>query len=270
MGFVKSLEEIAAHKRESVDFFDAEMLTVVWETKPEIIERLLPSPLKPASDPIAVAFVGWYPKTNFGVAYHESALFIRASYDSVEGNYCLSMPVSNDIALAGGREIFGFPKKMANFHFKKDGDVVSGWTERKGVRFMELETNLTGTFNDVAAMEKFMLAAGGDDGTIRGVSYNFKHFIAPGSAGSSAGFDYNPRLVRQETILRPKAMQFGEASVTLTHSEDDPWAEVEVVKVLGAMYTVGDNSMLGGTVVAETDATSFAPYAYLKWDKELK
>jgi hypothetical protein len=41
---------------------------------------------------------------------------------------------------------------------------------------------------------------------------------------------------------------------------------VEVVKVLGAMYSVGDNSMIGGKVVAEVDLMQFAPYAFLKWD----
>ena len=46
----------------------------------------------------------------------------------------------------------------------------------------------------------------------------------------------------------------------------DPWAEVEVVKMLGAVYTRGDNSMLGGKVVAEAAPMEFAPYAFLKWD----
>ena len=29
---------------------------------------------------------------------------------------------------------------------------------------------------------------------------------------------------------------------------------------------MGDNSMLGGKVVAEVDPMAFAPYAFLKWD----
>ena len=32
MGFVKSIEEIAKTYRETGDFYDAEMLTVIWET----------------------------------------------------------------------------------------------------------------------------------------------------------------------------------------------------------------------------------------------
>jgi acetoacetate decarboxylase len=94
------------------------------------------------------------------------------------------------------------------------------------------------------------------------VTYNVKHFLA--SDGS--GFDYNPRLIRERVILRPKLAELGEAEVELSHSDCDPWAEVEVVRILGAAYAVGDNTMLKGDVVAELDPIEFAPYAFLKWD----
>ena len=57
----------------------------------------------------------------------------------------------------------------------------------------------------------------------------------------------------------------GESGDTLLDG-DDPWADVEVVKVLGAIYTVGDNTMLPGSVVAEVDPTEFVPYAFMKID----
>lgn len=265
MSFVKTAEEMESKKRESVDFFGAQMLTVAWETKPEIIERLLPAPLKPAAAPLAFAFIGWYPATNFGVTYHEAALFVRASFQGEEGNYCLSMPVDNDIAMAGGREVFGFPKKMAAFHFAQDGNKVQGWVERKGRRFVELSADLGEPFNDMDGMQRFMLATATEDGKVRGLSYNVKHFITP----DSSGFEFQPRLVRQETIIKPSTIQFGKASVNLAFSPDDPWSEVEVVKPLGAMYTVGDNAMLKGSVVAEIDADAFRPHAFLKWDSDL-
>src|SRR5271157_1830170 len=147
MGFVKSLQEIMANIRATADFYDAEMLTVFWETKPEIIARLLPAPLKPTGEPLAMAFVANYPRTNFDVVYKESALFIRAAYNGEEGNYCLAMPVTNDIAMAGGREVYGFPKKIADIDITRQGETVSGWTERRGVRFMEVRARLAGKFN---------------------------------------------------------------------------------------------------------------------------
>ena len=80
MSFVKTYEEILGNAHENSDFYDAEMLTLVWETTPETIEKLLPPPLKPAQKPVVLAFVANYPSTNFGVPYLESALLVRASF----------------------------------------------------------------------------------------------------------------------------------------------------------------------------------------------
>lgn len=263
MGFVKTLQEIMANTKPTADFYGAEMLTIFWETKPEIVAKLLPPPLKPANQPIAMAFVASYPRTNFDVVYKESALFLRAAYNGEEGGYCLSMPVTNDMAMAAGREFLGFPKKMADIHFKRDGRSVEGWTERRGVRFMEVRAKLTGKFNHPAAQEILTAALKpGTDGAINAISYNFKHFPAP----EGGAFDYNPRLVRQETVLRPKEMLLGEADIILRHSDYDPWVEVEIVRILGALYLQGDNSMLRGKAVAEVGFMEFAPFAFLKWD----
>jgi acetoacetate decarboxylase len=60
----------------------------------------------------------------------ESALFLQAEYNGEEGAYCLAMPVTNDMALILGREVFGYPKKMADIYIKRNGEKVEGWTER--------------------------------------------------------------------------------------------------------------------------------------------
>ena len=132
------------------------MLTVYFETKTEILAHLLPPPLKPAADPIGIVFVANYPKTNFGVSYLESALFLTAEHDGDEGIYCLSMPVTNDMAMIGGREIFGYPKKIGKIYFAREGNHARGWTERHGTRFLEIKAKLTGKFNDEIAQTEIM------------------------------------------------------------------------------------------------------------------
>jgi acetoacetate decarboxylase len=260
MGFVKSHEELASFGAGTADFYDAEMLTIYWETKPEIVERLLPPPLKPVERPLVIAFVANYPRTSFGPGYREGALFLRAEFEGEEGSYCLAMPVTGDLAMAAGREKFGFPKKLANIHFDHDDDRVEGWLERHGVRFFEVRAKLDGKPNAEDFQNIFVGMFGSPE--TGAISYNFKHFLSP----DGTGFDYNPRLVRQETMLRPTAMRWGAAEVVLQPSDYDPWFEVEVVRMLGATFTVGNNSMLNGSVVAEADSTAFAPYAFLKWD----
>lgn len=259
MGFVKSLEEIAQKYQQTAQFFDAEVLTVYFETKPEVVKQLLPPPLNPGPMPVAGVFVANYPKTNFGVTYSESALFLQAAYDGEEGAYCLAMPVTDDMALILGREVFGYPKKLANISLERKGQEVKGWTERRGTRFLEVRAKLTGTFNDEAA-QKIMLENMGTELDL--VVYNFKYFPSP----ERTGFDYNPRLVKEVVQLRPTSLQMGEAELVLQSSDDDPWADVEVVRVLGAVYTVGNNTMLPGNVVAEVDQIQFAPYAFMKVD----
>jgi acetoacetate decarboxylase len=79
-------------------------------------------------------------------------------------------------------------------------------------------------------------------------------------------FDYPPRLIQGETVFRPKTFTFAEVEIDVTPSEFDPWHEVPVKRMLGGFYSVGDNSMLKGKVMAEVDPIEFAPYAFLKWE----
>jgi acetoacetate decarboxylase len=79
-------------------------------------------------------------------------------------------------------------------------------------------------------------------------------------------FDYPPRLVRRETEFHPRSTGIGEGEIVFRPSEFDPWAELEVVRMLGAVYTTGSIVMDKGTVVDEVNGMAFLPYAFLKWD----
>ena len=52
MGFVKTMEEIAVGYRETGDFYDAEVLTVFFETNPQTSQRFIPPPLSLGPLPI--------------------------------------------------------------------------------------------------------------------------------------------------------------------------------------------------------------------------
>jgi acetoacetate decarboxylase len=263
VGFVQSPEELVGFRaRETFDFFDAEALTVYWETSSMTVERLLPPPLEPARRPLVTAFLANYPSTSFGVGYREAALFLRAAFGGEEGGYCLAMSVTDDMALVGGREIFGYPTKLAAIEFARHGQEAGGWAERRGVRFFELRATLGGQPNAEGGLAAIAATRGSDGGPSVLTVYNFKHFIAP----DLDGFDYPPRLIREEVEFRPAAVEVGEAEVALRPSAYAPWSEVEVARVLGAVYTNGHCSMRRGWVAAEADAIEFAPYSMLKFD----
>lgn len=256
-GFVKSYKGLMSRGRPTADFTDAEMLWLVWETTPEAISTLLPPPLKPAAKPVALAFLANYPSTNFSVPYKESALLIRASYKGSEGYYCLSMPVTDDMAMAGGREGWGYPKKMANISFSRTGDSAEGYTERHGIKFMQVKAKLTNKVNDDNAALDELLALGiNPNGEFSDRSFLFKHSPSPVANGI---FDYPPLLVEGFTRMRPKTFLWAETEIDITASKFDPWGEVPVERMLGGFYCVGDNSMLHGKVLQKVNALEFLP-----------
>jgi len=261
LDFVKSLEELNELKRESFDFYDAEFLIVYWETKPEIVSKMLPYPLKSTKYPIATAFVANYPKTNFGVKYKEAALFLYAEYKNIIGIYCLAMPVDNDMALIGGRELFGYPKKMSNIYFKKSEKEVEGWVERHGKRYFEVKAKLTNKTNAKDAM-KILLDLGLNPNKPGSITYNFKYFKSP----TYNGFDYNPRLIREEITMQASELKISEVEIKLKPSVEDPWSSIEIVRILGGLYIKTNSQMQPGEVVAEVEQDKFEPFAYAKID----
>ena len=62
MSFITPKEEQYRFKLESDDLLDIDSLNITWETKPEIVERLLPPPLEPSDRPIAQAYVALFRK----------------------------------------------------------------------------------------------------------------------------------------------------------------------------------------------------------------
>ena len=258
MSFVKTPQELLRLRQKKFDFYNAEMVFAVWLTRPDVVERLLPPPLKPAGLPMATAFIATYPRTSFGPPYNEAALFLSAQYNNVLGSYCLAMPVTNDMAMAGGREVFGFPKKIAQqIQLAKLGEKTIGFVERNGIHFFELEFT-----HDEQSVPEYLKQSFDITNEAGAGTYLFKSFMAP----DDQIFDYPPRLIRQNTVFRPTIIEWGQAQVKLIPSDYDPWYEVEVVNPLGALRIVGNNTMLPGQVLAEVDPLEFAPYAFTKWD----
>ena len=249
MGFVKTKEELDAYYGLAYRrFYGAEMLGLMFETRPEIIKRLLPPPLEPGENPTGMMFIAHYPKTNLGPGYREGALFVSCRYGDETGSYCLSMPIDDDTRMHNGRDIYGFPKKLAVIHTEREGQEVTGRVERNGVRFVEIKASLTGSLPELPELGPVFL------------------FKGMPRADLEPGFDGPVYLVRQKTEIEMKSFEIGTAQLTMRESETDPWAEVEVTKVLIAFYLVSDNTMQPGRVVAEVNPDEYLPYYYKMTD----
>jgi acetoacetate decarboxylase len=250
MGFVKSKEELDKYYGIGVrKFFNAQMLGAMFETGPEIVKRLLPPPLEPADTPGGLMFIARYPETNLGPGYREAALFLRCKYQGEPGSYCLGMPIdSEEDRMHNGRDIFGFPKKMAKIQLEKNGPEVHGWVERRGIRFVAIKASLTGKLPEMPKL---------------GPTFLFK---ASPRIDLSPGFDGPVLLCRHQTDIEMKSLEIGSAQINLQESWSDPWAEIEITKIVIAFYLISDNTMQPGKVLTEVDGNAYLPYYFKMLD----
>jgi len=59
-------------------------------------------------------------------AYTETGQVIPVKYKGQHGGYVHSMYLDDDAPIAGGRELWGFPKKLANPKIVHEGEVIVG------------------------------------------------------------------------------------------------------------------------------------------------
>jgi len=250
MGFVKTPQEMEQYYGRAVRVFPgAQMLGILYETEPAIIARLLPPPLEPAAEPWALSYIADFPETNLGPEYREGALFIRCRYEGEVGNYCLSMPLDDEARMHNGRNIYGFPKKLAKVELHRDGSKAEGWVERHGVRFVTVRTELTTQL---------------DEPPIKvGPNFLFKYMPA---ANLGRGFDGPVLLVRQRTELEYARFEMGPGEIVFEDAPHDPWSDVVCKQVIASYHFTSTNRMLPGEVLAEADPVAFLPYSFSRTD----
>ena len=245
-------------------FAGAEMLRAHYRTLPDAVSAVLPKPLEPPPDPLATAFVARYPETNFSPPYNEGALLVDALYKGEHGLYCLAMPVTDDMAMIGGREYYGYPKKIADeITLDHDGGRIVGRVIRKGTELLHIEAELT----DQASPTDIGFTVTEDlDGktAIKAVSFLFKYF----PSATTRGFEHSPRLIRQVSLLTPREpLETGAGKLELASTRFDPLGEIPVIELLTVSYGVFDSVMLPGTVAAQIrNPLRFARHALFKTD----
>jgi acetoacetate decarboxylase len=246
--FVKTLDEIKRIQKtySRCHLLATQNLVVTFETSPEAVRALLPPPLEPALEPLGSAWVGEIGNSNSVGPYLGAALFIKARYGDIIGDYCLSMPVSRAEAVSYGRELYGEPRKLANLIFEQQGEHVWGYAERHRIRILSLRGRMTGA------------AATGRRETS---TFHFK--FTPRADG--VGFDCPPQLIHVTGDTNITAARRGRGELVFRDSAHDPVSDIPVKQVIEAIYTEGD-VYTTGRVLCEVDQEAFLPYAFGKMD----
>jgi acetoacetate decarboxylase len=114
-------------------FVDREFLIITYHTDPEALAAVVPAPLEVAEPVVKFEFIKMPDSTGFG-HYCEAGQVIPVTYEGVSGGYVHAMYLNDHSPIAGGREIWGFPKKLATPHVAVDKDTLVGTLDYYGLR----------------------------------------------------------------------------------------------------------------------------------------
>ncbi len=115
-------------------FVDREYLIITYESDPAAIRAALPEPLQPdGSNTVLYEFIRMPDSAGFG-DYTESGVVIPALLHGEHVNFTAQMYLDDEPPIAGGREIWGFPKKNGNPKLAIVHDTLTGILEYAGVQ----------------------------------------------------------------------------------------------------------------------------------------
>ncbi len=250
--YAKSAEQLAQARAAGPGFLEAEVRSIraIYETSPELIAAVLPRPLEPAARPEVHAIV-----SDVTIHLPGGAIFplgagtfgVRCTYQGVEGLYPLTMPMTTEAAVVGGREIYGEPKKLAEITLTEENGVHVGRITRMGIPYLEVRGRVIGTHPPVDRVD---------------LAYTFKALPSPPPA---VGFDGEPLLCRLEWKHRRKATQVLEGEVLLEDSPFDPVADLPVRKLVTLELETGATES-NGAVLRSIPGEWLQPFIHQRYD----
>ncbi|HVN35330.1 MAG TPA: acetoacetate decarboxylase [Casimicrobiaceae bacterium] len=106
-------------------FVDREFFIVTYRTDPDVLRGVIPAPLEFIDPIVKYEFIRMPDSTGFG-DYTETGQVIPVSFRGERGGYVHAMYLDDESPIAGGRELWGFPKKLAAPKLTVEKDTLLG------------------------------------------------------------------------------------------------------------------------------------------------
>lgn len=220
-------------------FVDREYMIISYESDPDAIRAVIPAPLEPAPGNVVLyEWINMPDSTGFG-SYSESGTVIPCIMKGPDGadipiNFTLNMFLDCEPPIAGGREIWGFPKKFANPECKVVADTLVGRLSYGGMEIAKGTMAYKHTPMDKATALKSLTKR----------QSNLKIIPAP---------DWSPGIAQLVGYsLCDVDLKFayeGPARLELIPHISAPVADLPIRRVLGGKHIMADITLPHGTVL---------------------
>jgi acetoacetate decarboxylase len=214
-------------------FYHREFLNITYRTDLQKLRALVPEPLKVEEPLVKFEFIRMPDSTGFG-DYTESGQVIPVSFNGRKGGYTHCMFLNDHPPIAGGRELWGFPKKLAEPTLKAEIDTLVGTLHYGPLRIAIGTMGYKHKQADLAAIKASLAAP------------NFLLKIMPHVDGT-------PRICElveyHLTDIDVQGAWSGPAELTLFSHALAPLAELPVLEVVSGLHIIADLTLGLGEVV---------------------
>ncbi|MBM3114385.1 acetoacetate decarboxylase [Jeongeupia naejangsanensis] len=214
-------------------FVDREYFIVTYRTDPAKLREVVPEPLEVTEPLVHYEFIRMPDSTGFG-DYTESGQVIPVSYKGQTGSYTHAMYLNDHPPIAGGRELWGFPKKLAAPRLQVHIDTLVGELDYGAVRVATATMGYKHKTLDAAAIARSLSD-----------TPNFLLKIIPHVDGTPRICELVRYHLQDVTV---KGAWSGPAALSLFPHALAPVAELPVLEVLEARHIVADLTLGLGEV----------------------
>jgi acetoacetate decarboxylase len=214
-------------------FKNREFLIVTYRTDPAALRAVVPEPLQITDPIVKYEFIRMPDSTGFG-DYTESGQVIPVTFDGVAGGYVHSMYLNDEAPIAGGRELWGFPKKLASPKVAVETDTLLGTLDYGSVRVATATLGYKHTALDVDKIKSGMLAP------------NYLLKIIPHVDGTARILELVRYFLEDVTV---KGAWTGPAALELAHHALAPVARLPVLEVISGTHILADMTLGMGSVI---------------------
>jgi acetoacetate decarboxylase len=214
-------------------FVNREFLIITYRTDPAKLRALVPEPLQVDEPLVKFEFIRMPDSTGFG-DYTESGQVIPVTFKGQKGSYSHCMFLDDHPPIAGGRELWGFPKKLAKPTLKAEIDTLVGTLDYGAVRVA------LGTmgYKHRALDHDAVLAS------LLGPNWLLK--IIPHVDGTPRICELVEYRLRDVML---KGAWTGPAALTLQSHALAPLNELPVLEIISGVHLIADLTLDLGTVV---------------------
>src|SRR5918912_3038104 len=132
-------------------FFNREYFIITYKTDPEALAAVVPEPLEVDEPVVKYEFIRMPDSTGFG-DYTETGQVIPVRFQGRKGGYTHCMFLNDHPPIAGGRELWGFPKKLASPSLRAEIDTLIGTLDYGPVRVATATMGYKHTAADLASV----------------------------------------------------------------------------------------------------------------------